>query len=104
MEPRDANVTHQLHISLLDVAMNLVPAYMLPFGIILSLINNLIVIGILLGNERIIKILPATIRINFIANAINDLNCLGPNHLTIVLGECTVFEKRSTIRVCIVTF
>ena len=91
MEPRDVNVTHQLHVYLLDVAMNLVPAYILPFGLILSLINNLVAIGILLGNERIINILPATIRINFIANAINDLNCLGPTHLTIILGECYSF-------------
>lgn len=96
MEPRDINVSHhshQLNFSLLDVAMKFVPAFILPFGLILSLINNLIVIGILLRNERIINLLPATIRINFIANAINEVNCLGPNHLTIILGVCYSFEN-----------
>ena len=42
---------------------------------------------VLFGNERIINTLFPTLRINFIVNAINDLNCLGPIHLTIILGE-----------------
>lgn len=79
--------TNQINSSLLDIVLTFIPAYILPVGIILSLISNSITIGMLIANMRIINTLPATLRLNFIANAINDLNCLGPIHLTIILGK-----------------
>ena len=88
------NVTIQIHISLLDVVMNLVPAYIIPFGVILSLLSNIFALRVLFGNEMIINTLPPTLRINFIANAINDLNCLGPIHLTIFLGEYSIISLK----------
>ncbi len=62
-------------------------SYFLPFAIALSLINNVIIIGIFMKSKRVINNITKTMRIYYIAIAISDINISLPLHLTYFLGK-----------------
>ena len=61
-------------------------AYALPIALILNLVNNILVFCVLAGSERVRRALPATVRLYYLAMALNDVSNSLPMHLTYFLG------------------
>lgn len=61
-------------------------AYALPIALILNIVNNSLVLCVLAGSERVRRSLPATVRLYYLAMALNDVSNSLPMHLTYFLG------------------
>lgn len=73
-------------------------AYVLPAAFLLNLVNNSLVLVVLAGSERVRRSLPATVRLYYIAMALNDVNNSIPMQLTYFMGMFQVigcFIRRS---------
>ena len=80
-------------------------AYALPIALLLNLVNNFLVFCVLAGSERVRRALPATVRLYYLAMALNDVSNSLPMHLTYFLGVlsnriCTLsFQETSPFSV-----
>ena len=63
-------------------------SYFLPFAIALSLINNIIIIGIFLKSKTVIHHIANAMRIYYMAIAISDINVSLSLPLAYFLGTC----------------
>ena len=68
-------------------------AYALPIALLLNLVNNILVFCVLAGSERVRRALPATVRLYYLAMALNDVSNSLPMHLTYFLGVLSAWAR-----------
>lgn len=65
-----------------------IEAYVLPAFIILTIINNILVLIIYITSKDVTKRIKSSIRVYYITTAIGDIIAIIPLHLTFFLGLC----------------